>query len=204
MAEEYDVEINYQDGKVELKGPKAKCEACKSHILSLAKKLEDETTHPLKIQPQYHSDLKGFKGSQIIRLQDRYNVRINFPRNQAAPADDADAATEGSVKNMSSQPPDVVIIKGPRKGADEAREELLNLLQYVTDHGHTSTVSVSQKQIPALIGAGGRELDAMRLATGCLFDMPKKEANDSPGVLRSDSRGPGSKSRRPRSFCRSG
>jgi predicted PilT family ATPase len=175
LQDEFDVEINYTEGKIELKGPKAKCEACKSHILTMAKKLEDEATHSIKVPAQYHGDLKGAKGSQVMRLQERYNVRINFPRAAAAPTDDADAATENSFRNQPYQAPDVVIIKGPKKGADDAREELLNLLQYSVDHAHTGTVSVSSKQIPSLIGAGGRELDSLRVQTGCSIEMPKKE-----------------------------
>jgi predicted PilT family ATPase len=175
LQEEFDVEINYTENKVDLKGPKAKCEAAKSHILSSAKKLEDEATHQIKIPQQYHYELKGSKGSQVIRLQERYNVRINFPRQAQAPIDDADAATEASFKNHPSQAPDIVIVKGPRKGADEAREELLNLLQYVVDNSNSATVTVAAKQIPSLIGAGGRELDALRNETKCRIDMPKKE-----------------------------
>ena len=181
VSEDYDVEINYQDSKVELKGPKAKCEACKAHIMSLARKLEDEATLQVIIAPQYHYELKGAKGSQVIRLEDRYKVRINFPRTAAAPADDADGATEGSVKNFPAQAPNVVVIKGPRKGAEEAREELMNLANYLVEHSHSSTISVSQKQIPSIIGAGGRELDQLRLETGCSFDMPKKDQIDASG-----------------------
>jgi polyribonucleotide nucleotidyltransferase len=175
LQDEFDVEINYTEGKIELKGPKAKCDACKSHIISMAKKLEDETTHNIKVPAQYHGDLKGSKGSQVMRLQERYNVRINFPRAVVAPTDDADAATENSFRNQPTQAPDVVVIKGPKKGADEAREELLNLLQYTVDHTHTGTVSVSSKLIPSLIGSGGRELDNLRLQTGCSIEMPKKD-----------------------------
>lgn len=175
LQEEFDVEINYTENKVDLKGPKAKCEAAKAHILSSAKKLEDEATHQIKIPQQYHYELKGTKGSQVIRLQDRYNVRINFPRQAQAPADDADAATEASFRNQPSQAPDIVVIKGPRRGADEAREELLNLLQYIVDNSNTATVTVAAKQIPSLIGAGGRELDALRNETKCRIEMPKKE-----------------------------
>lgn len=174
LQDEFDVEINYTEGKVELKGPQAKTAACKSHILSLAKKLDDEATHTIKVPPQYHGDLKGQKGSQVLRLQERYNVRINFPRAAQAAADD-DAATEASFRNYPTQAPDVVIIKGPKKGADEAKEEILNLLQYAVDHSHSGTVLVSAKQIPSLIGSGGRELDALRVQTGAAIDMPKKD-----------------------------
>ncbi|MBE7182353.1 MAG: hypothetical protein INR71_14315, partial [Terriglobus roseus] len=182
LREEFDVDIQVGDGKVELKGPKAKCDACKSSIMKSAIKWQDETTHVLKIKQQYHRDLIGAKGSQVNRLQDRYNVHINFPRSQQANDDGNDAATDsGSVRNARHQNPDEVVIKGPRKGADEAREELLNLLQYTIDNSHLATVSVAQEQIPRLIGQGGREMDSLRMSTGCQIDVPSaRDASAAP------------------------
>ncbi|KAF2463809.1 RNA binding effector protein-like protein Scp160 [Lindgomyces ingoldianus] len=183
LRDEFDVDIQVNDGKVELKGPQAKANACKTHIMALAKRLEDEATHTLKIKSQYHRDLIGAKGSQVNRLQDRYNVRINFPRTTNH-ANDDDAATEGgaSQKNFRSQGPDEVVIRGPRKGADEARDELLNLLQWTIDNSYSDTVSVAQSQVPSLIGSGGREMENLRLATGCQIDVPgAREGADPSG-----------------------
>ncbi|KAF2258122.1 hypothetical protein CC78DRAFT_144423 [Lojkania enalia] len=182
LREEFDVDIQVNGGKVELKGPQAKANACKAHIQALAKRLEDEATHVLKIKPQFHRDLIGAKGSQVNRLQDRYNVRINFPR--SINANDDDAATEGgaSQKNFRLQAPDEVTVRGPRRGADEAREELLNLLQWTIDNSYTDSVSVAQSQIPSLIGTGGREMENLRLATGCQIDVPgAREVADPSG-----------------------
>ena len=172
LREEFDVDIQVHDGKVELKGPEAKANAAKAHIIAMAKRLEDEATHVLKIKPQYHRDLIGAKGSQVNRLQERYNVRVNFPR--SASTNDEDATTEGagSQKNYRTQAPDEVIIRGPKRGADEAREELLNLLQWTVDNSYTDTVSVAQSQVPSLIGSGGREMENLRLTTGAQIDVP--------------------------------
>lgn len=179
LREEFDVDIQVNDGKVEVKGPKAKAEAAKTKIIALGKKLEDEATHVLKIKPQYHRDLIGAKGSQVNRLQERYNVRVQFPRSAPSTShgDDhsvADSASEisGNRNNRTNQAPDEVIIRGPRKGADEARDELLNLLQWTIDNSHMSTVSVSQNQLPSLIGQGGREMENVRMATGAQIDVP--------------------------------
>ncbi|KAF2494536.1 hypothetical protein BU16DRAFT_539816 [Lophium mytilinum] len=175
LKEEFDVDIQVNDGKVELKGPQAKAHAAKAHILALGKRLEDETTHVLKIKPQYHRDLIGSKGAQIHRLQDRYSVRINFPRHNTH---DDDAATEGatSQKNYRAQAPDEVTIRGPTRGADGARTELLDLLQYITDHSYIDTVSVAQSQIPTLIGSGGKEMERLRLETGAQIDVPSRDS----------------------------
>lgn len=180
LREEYDVDIQVNDGKVELKGPQAKANACKAHIESLARRLADEATHTLKIKPQYHRDLIGAKGSTVNRLQDRYNVRINFPR--SAGKNDDETGDNASQRNVRTQAPDEVIVRGPRKGADEARDELLSLLQYAVDNSHTDSVFVAQSQVPQLIGSGGREMENLRLTTGCQIDVPgAREGADPSG-----------------------
>lgn len=146
----------------------------------MAKKLEDEATHILKVKPQYHRDLIGAGGKQVERLQDRYGVRINFPRRAQ---NDEDAGEGSSQKNVRpSQNPDEVIVRGPRKGADEARDEVLSLLQYIMDNSYSDTVSVAQSNIPRLIGSGGREMENLRLETGCQIDVPgAREGADPSG-----------------------
>lgn len=178
LRDEFDVDIQVNDGKVELKGPEAKAKACKSHVLAMAKKFEDEATYVLKIKPQFHRELIGQKGSQVNRLQDRYNVRVNFPR---ATADDDAADTDATQPRRAPQAADEVIIRGPSRGADSARDELLSLLQYITDNSHEATISVAQAQIPSLIGSGGASLDALRLRTGASVDVPSRDAVDASG-----------------------
>ena len=181
LRDEFDVDIKIENGKVEVKGPKAKAEAAKTRITALARKLEDETTYVLKIAPQYHRDLIGQRGSTVNRLQDRYNVRVQFPRAASSPAADdlsaADAASDvGSTRNARpSQAPDEVIIRGPRKGADSTRDEILSLYQWFVDRSHTATVSVARSQIPSLIGQRGREMDKLRMDTGAQIDVPSAD-----------------------------
>jgi polyribonucleotide nucleotidyltransferase len=186
MRERFDVDIQVKDGKVELKGPKAKAEAAKAHIKSLEKQLADETTHVLKIDPNFHRELIGPQGSQINRLQTRYKVHIFFPRSAKANAKDddsnADAASEaGGKSRRSQQAPDEVIIRGPKKGADEARDEILSLLLYLKDNSFTSTISVQQKQLPSLIGSGGSGMEQLRQQTGAKIDIPN--GRDSPDTM---------------------
>ena len=188
--EEFDVDIHVKDGKVEITGPKAKADAAKSRIVNLGKKLEDEATHILKIKPEYHRDMIGAKGSQVNQLQRKYNVRVHFPRSAPALDDDRsiadDASEAGSTRNRRpNQAPDEVIVRGPRKGADEARDELLNLLQWTLDNSHKSTVSVAQAQLPSLIGQGGREMESVRLSTGAQIDVPgSRDVADSNGRVQ--------------------
>ncbi len=187
--EEFDVDIQVKEGKVDITGPKAKADAAKSKIIALGKKIEDEATHVLKIKPQYHKDMIGIKGTQVNQLQKKYNVRVQFPRTTHLDDDRSiaeDASEAGSVRNRRpNQGPDEVIVRGPRKGADEARDELLNLLQWTVDNSHTSTVSVAQAQLPSLIGQGGREMESVRLSTGAQIDVPgSRDGADTNGRVQ--------------------
>lgn len=185
LREEFDVEIQINDGQVDLKGPPKKAAAAKARILALSKKLDEEATHHLRIQPQYHRELIGSHGSQVNRLQDRYNVRIQFPR--SAHNDDDVSVANGSEAGglrtpRSNQAPDEVIIRGPKKGADAAKEELESLLKYTQENSQTATVSVAQTQLPSLIGTGGREMDNIRQQTGAKIDVPNaRDAADASG-----------------------
>ena len=185
--EEFDVDIQVKEGKVAITGPPAKAEAAKSKILAMAKKLEDESTHVLKIDPRFHRELVGPKGNQVNRLQDRYNVRVQFPRHipvsdERSVADDA-SETSGP-KRRPNQGPDEVIVRGPSRGADAARDELLSLLQWTKDNSHSTTISVAQKQLPSLIGQGGQELESIQLSTGAKIDVPGRDTVDASGRVQ--------------------
>ncbi|KAL2018258.1 hypothetical protein VTK56DRAFT_1012 [Thermocarpiscus australiensis] len=179
LRDKFDVDIQIGDGKVQLKGPKAKAEAAKAHITALGRQLQDETTHILKIDPKFHRELIGAQGSQINRLQTRYKVLIFFPRSAKNTKDDESVAESASDagKARRQQAPDEVIVRGPKRGADEARDELLSLLQYLKDTSFTATVTVQQKMVPSLIGSGGAVLDQLRQSTGAKIDIPS--ARDS-------------------------
>ncbi|KAG6012946.1 hypothetical protein E4U43_007564 [Claviceps pusilla] len=174
LRDRFDVEIQVQEGQVELKGPKAKAEEARRHIQNLGRALADETTHIMKIDPKYHRELIGAQGSQINRLQTRYKVLIFFPRSAKAASEEqsnTDGASDAG-KPRRQQAPDEVIIRGPKKGADEARDEIFSLHKYLEEHSVTATVPVQQKQVGSLIGQGGAALDELRQITGARIDVP--------------------------------
>lgn len=182
LREKFDVEIQVDDGKVQLKGPKAKAEAARTHINGLARQLQDEATHVLKIDPKFHREIIGAQGSQVNKLQTRYKVLIFFPRNNTKSTKDDESAGDSASdagKARRQQAPDEVIVRGPKRGADEARDELLSLLQYLKDTSFTATVTVQKKQLPSLIGSGGAALEQLRQETGAKIDVPSaKESTE--------------------------
>ncbi|KAI6715171.1 KH domain-containing protein [Diplocarpon mali] len=176
LRDRFDVEINVNDGVVELKGPRAKAAAAKAHISALGRQWADEATYVLKVDPKFHRELIGAGGAQINKLQTRYKVQIHFPRSAKPAKDDqsnVDAASDaGRRAPRREQEPDEVIVKGPKKGADEARDEILSLLQYLKDNSHTAAVSVQAGQIPSLIGQRGSGMDEIRQASGARIEIP--------------------------------
>ena len=206
LREEFDVDIKVENGKVEVKGPKAKADATRMRIINMGKKLEDETAHVLKIPAQYHRELIGQRGNQVNRLQDRYSVRVQFPRATVNDdiAETGSDAGAGARPNRSQQAADEVLVKGPSKGADSARDEILSLLQWVIDHGHSATISVAQNQVASLIGQRGREMDelVLILVPKLMFLMPTTRRMHL-AALPFVSRVPSNRLLRPRRSCSS-
>ena len=77
----------------------------------------DETSEILKIPAQYHSSLIGQGGKYAIRLEEKYSVKITFPRQSA----DFEGKTREQLK------PDEVLVKGGKKGVAGAKSELLDV-----------------------------------------------------------------------------
>jgi predicted PilT family ATPase len=84
--------------------------------LAQVERLADETSEILKIPNQYHSSLIGQSGKYAIRLEDKYAVKITFPRQ---------GAENGENKTREPLKQDEVLIKGGKKGVAGAKAELL-------------------------------------------------------------------------------
>lgn len=186
LREKFDVDIKVDDGSVTLTGPPAKAEAAKAHIQKMEKQWADEATHMLKVDPKYHRQLIGQGGNQIKKLETRYKVSIHFPRTarQTKEDDDSSSAAAPAKTGRRQQAEDEIEVKGPSRGADEARDEILSLLQYLKDTSHSATVTIQQSQVPSLIGQGGRALEELRQETGAKVDVPgAKDAKSESGLV---------------------
>jgi predicted PilT family ATPase len=185
LRDQFDVDIKMMDdGKIEVRGPKAKADACKEHISGLRKKYEDEATYVLKIEPRFHGQLVGKKGADVNRLQDKYTVKIQFPQSSSLHDDqsNADATSDAGGRRpaRSNQAQDEVVIRGPRQGADKARTEILDLYQYAKDNSHSATISVARQHLGSLIGQRGSEIERVRLDTGAQIDFPDRQETADP------------------------
>lgn len=126
----------------------------------------DETSEFLKIPAQYHSGLIGHGGKYVIRLEEKYNVKITFPRSVA----------EGSESRMRENlKPDEVFIKGGKKGVAGAKSELLDAAEFEKETNNVIQFTVPARAIPRILGKGGAIINQIKDDTDAAIDLDKAE-----------------------------
>lgn len=163
LREKYDVQIDVpsetENGKqqtvqVALVGLQYNIEHAKTFIAAEAKKWADITTKELIVAPKYHRNLIGPQGAYRNRLQDKYNVRIFFPRNE-----------------------EVVTIRGPSRGVAKAYQELQALLDFEMENGYKSVIIVPAEHVPRIIGKNGEMINDIRADFGVEMDFLQKNTD---------------------------
>ncbi|KAK9369576.1 hypothetical protein V1509DRAFT_562423 [Lipomyces kononenkoae] len=169
--DELGVKIDLDDeGTVTIKGIKSNVLETQARIEALASRLADEVVLRLNVPIEHHSALIGQKGKFVKRLEERYDVRVNFPR-----SDESESA-EGS--DFMPKSKDEIVIRGPSNGAAKARDELLELYKYEADHGYSSNITVPRKAISRIIGRNGELINDIMDSTGVKIDIVRKETDD--------------------------
>lgn len=72
----------------------------------------------MKIPAQYHSSLIGQGGKYVIRLEEKYGVKITFRR---------ETDESGESKTREALKADEVLVKGGKKGVAGAKSEILEV-----------------------------------------------------------------------------
>lgn len=174
IREEFGVKVDIDEaGNGVVKGIKKNADEAKSRILNLGRRLADEVNMRLNVPNEFHATLIGTGGKFVKRLEEKYDVRIKFPRNN-----DSDDA---SGKDKPGK--DEVLIRGPSRGAAKAKEELIELLDYEKDHSHTQTVSVPIKALSRIIGKAGEFINDIKDTTNTRIDVGHQAENDNPKAL---------------------
>ncbi|KAI0032235.1 hypothetical protein K488DRAFT_86037 [Vararia minispora EC-137] len=163
---------------VKIVGRKENAEEAKRRILAQVEKLADETQETLKIPNQYHSSLIGQNGKYVIRLEERYSVRIIFPR---------EAAEGGEGRTREPLKPDEVLVKGGRKGVAQAKTELLEAVEFEKESNNVIKFTVVARAVPRILGKGGVRINEIKAETDAQIDVDKS-VEDS-GVVQITCRG---------------
>jgi len=138
----------------------------------------DETTEILKIPHQYHGSLIGQNGKYVVRLEDKYSVKINFPRQS------------GEYGDNKREPlkPDEVLVKGGRKGVAQAKSELLDALEVEKETNNVLQFTVPGRAIARVLGRGGASINEIKGETGAQLEI-ERSAEDKTACVRVSARG---------------
>lgn len=120
----------------------------------------------------------GKQGIYLKRLETTYDVRINFPKDRK----NADASEAADSRTGASE----ISIRGARKGAEGAKKELVDLMEYEKENGNVVVFTVSTKSLPRILGKGGVSINAIKEETNVQLDIDqgKNESDTATVTLR--------------------
>ena len=126
----------------------------------------DETSEVLNIPAQYHSGLIGQNGKYVIRLEEKYNVKITFPRG---------LSENGEGRSREHLKPDEVFVKGGKKGVAGAKSELLDAAEFDKESNNVTKFTIPAPAIPRILGKGGATIKQIKDDTDAAIDLDKAE-----------------------------
>ncbi|KAF8844641.1 hypothetical protein BDN67DRAFT_962561 [Paxillus ammoniavirescens] len=150
--------------KFKITGRKENVEEAKKRILAQVERLADETSETLKIPAQYHASLIGQNGKYAIRLEEKYEVKITFPRG---------LSVNGENKTREALKPDEVLVKGGKKGVAGAKSELLEALDFEKESNNVLQFTVPTGAVARILGKGGANINEIKDDTGAQIDVDR-------------------------------
>ncbi|TFK54204.1 SCP160 protein [Heliocybe sulcata] len=153
----------HSKAKVKITGRKENVEEAKKRILSQVERLADETSEVLKIPHQYHSGLIGQGGKYVIRLEEKYAVKITFPRDMG----------EGEGRTRENLKADEVLVKGGRKGVANAKSELMDAVEFEKENNNVINFTVPTRAVARILGRGGASINDIKDSTNTQIDIDK-------------------------------
>ncbi|KAF9584251.1 hypothetical protein BGW38_007078 [Lunasporangiospora selenospora] len=157
--------------EVTIQGVKKSVEAAKETIVKMVEQIADATVVLLTIPVEYHSAMIGSKGQYVRRLEDKYAVRIQFPK-----AADLQEDEDSSKLN-------VVRVSGGKKGVQAAKGELMELLEYEKENNNTLEMIVEPKMLPHIVGRSGAKINEIQQNSGTHIEIRRSsEADEKPEV----------------------
>ncbi|KAF8894055.1 hypothetical protein BD779DRAFT_1504999 [Infundibulicybe gibba] len=146
----------HQKSRVKITGRKENVEEAKKRILAQIERLADETSE---------------SGKYAIRLEEKYSVKITFPRHSG---DNGEGKTREQLKS------DEVLVKGGRKGVAGAKSELLDAVEFEKETNNILKFTVPNRSIPRILGKGGISINEIKDETGAQIDVEKAAETSGP------------------------
>lgn len=151
LQDDFDVRIDVvsqdndklENAEIKITGLVSNVEECIKKISALKKKWADETTKSVQVEQKYFKQLIGSNGVYAKRLQDKYNVKIQF--------------------SDSKEKVGTVLIRGPSRGVAKVEEEIKQLLDYEKEHGYSETFSIPAEALARVIGKNGDNINDLSI-----------------------------------------
>ncbi|KAF8441452.1 hypothetical protein L210DRAFT_1055834 [Boletus edulis BED1] len=160
----------HQKSKIKITGRKENVEEAKKRILAQVERLADETSETLRIPPQFHASLIGHGGKYAIRLEEKYGVKITFPRG---------SPENGETRTREPLKPDEVFVKGGKRGVAGAKSELLEALEFEKESNNLLKFTVPTRAVARILGKGGASINEIKDDTGAQIDIDKAMDDNS-------------------------
>lgn len=135
-----------ENAEIKLTGLKSNVDGCIKKINALNKKWADEKTLVINIEQKFRRQLIGPNGIYANRLQDKYNVKLQF---------------SGSKDENGN-----VVIRGPSRGVAKVEEEIKQLLAYEKENGFVEFIKVPTEALARVIGKNGDTINDISADTG--------------------------------------
>ncbi|EEB08538.1 vigilin [Schizosaccharomyces japonicus yFS275] len=157
LREKLGTQISIDDGHVKIQGIKKNVEEAKAQILSQVEALKDDTILRLNIPHEFHRALIGPNGVYVRRLEEKYDVRVRFPRENETDA------TSSSVMQPASA--DEVVIRGGKKSANAAKGRAYGVVQL--------------REKDEIVGRNGMNIENLRTQYGVMIDIEDSEDSET-------------------------
>lgn len=106
----------------------------------------------------------GQNGKYAIRLEEKYGVKITFPRGSS---EHSENRTREALK------PDEVLVKGGKKGVASAKSELLEALEFEKESNNVLKFTVPTRAVARILGRGGVSINEIKDDTDAQIDIDK-------------------------------
>ena len=145
-------------------GRKEAVEEAKRRLVAQIEKLEDELSETVTVKRAIQPALIGAGGKYAIRLEEKYGVKLSFPRDN---------------KDGSATPkPDEVVIRGGKKGVLAAKAELLEAAAFETESRQTASFTIATKSVAQVVGRSGSTINGIKDDSGAQIDIDKNSTDD--------------------------
>ncbi|XP_050305134.1 vigilin [Anthonomus grandis grandis] len=144
---------------ITITGKRENVEDALERIKSIQNHLENIVSEKITIDPKFYNSLIGAKGKLIhLLMRDCGGVQIEFPK----PDSNSDKVT----------------IRGPKEDVEQARQQLLDLVNEKQVASFNAEVRTKPQHHKFLIGKGGANIKKIRDATGARIIFPSNDDED--------------------------